>query len=52
VVIGLGGKARKPKRMFCIPLEESKYSALSPELFERFERNSKKKFFWKNGSLK
>jgi hypothetical protein len=52
VVIGLGGKARKPKRMFCIPLEDAKYPALSPELFERFERNSKKNFSWKNGVLK
>lgn len=52
VVIGLGGKARKPKRMFCIPLEDAKYPALSPELFERFERNYKKNFSWKNGVLK
>jgi hypothetical protein len=52
VVIGLGGKARKPKRMFCIPLEETGSSALSPELVEKFERNPKQKFFWKNGVLK
>ena len=31
VVIGLGGKAGKPKRMFCIPLEETK----SPALFRQ-----------------
>lgn len=52
VVIGLGGKARKPKKMFCIPLEETKSPALSPELFEKFERSPKQKFFWKNGVLK
>jgi len=52
VVIGLDGKARRPKRMFCIPLKEAKFPALSPELFEKFERSSKKKFFWKNGVLK
>lgn len=52
VVIGLGGKARKPKKMFCIPLAEAKFPALSPELFEKFERNPKKNFFWKNGVLK
>lgn len=52
VVIGLGGKARKPKRMFCIPLKEAKFPALSQELVEKFERSSKKKFFWKNGVLK
>jgi hypothetical protein len=38
--------------MFCIPLEETRFSALSSDLFEKFERNSKKKFFWKNGALK
>ncbi len=52
VVIGLGGKAGKPKRMFCIPLDETKSPELSPELFEKFERSPKKKFFWKNGMLK
>ncbi|HWQ48833.1 MAG TPA: hypothetical protein VN414_07790 [Methanosarcina sp.] len=52
VVIGLGGKARKPKRMFCIPIKEAKFPALSTELIEKFERSSKKKFFWKNGILK
>lgn len=52
VVIGLGGKARKPKRMFCIPLKEAKFPALSMEFVEKFERSSKKKFFWKNGVLK
>ena len=30
------------RRMFCIPLEETKSSALSPELFEKFERSPKK----------
>jgi hypothetical protein len=38
--------------MFCIPLEETGFTALPSELFEKFERNSKKKFFWKNGILK
>ena len=52
VVIGLGGQARKPKRMFCIPLKEAKFPSLSMEFVEKFERNSKKKFFWKNGVLK
>ena len=52
LVIGLGGKARKPKRMFCIPLKETKSPALSPEFVEKFERNPKKDFFWKNGILK
>src|SRR5690606_8266883 len=47
VVIGLGGKARKPKRMFCIPLEEAKYHAIYPEMYKKFERDPKKKFSWK-----
>jgi hypothetical protein len=52
VVIGLGGKARKPKRMFCIPLKEIRFPALAPEFLKKFERNPKKTFFWKNGALK
>ena len=52
IVIGLGGKARKPKRMFCIPLEKAKFSELPIELLKEFERNPKKNFFWKSGSLK
>ncbi|WP_255335713.1 hypothetical protein [Methanosarcina sp. KYL-1] len=51
VLIGLGGKARKPKRMFCIPLEEAWYPALYPSVFERFERDPKKKFSWRKGDL-
>jgi len=52
VVIGLGGKARKPKRMFCIPLKEAKFPALPPESLGKFERNPKKNFFWKDRMLK
>jgi hypothetical protein len=52
IVIGLGGKARKPKRMFCIPLEQANFSAFPQEFLEGFERNPKKNFFWKNGILK
>ena len=52
IVIGLGGNPSHPKRMFCMPLEKARYPALFPGLFERFERDSKKNFFWKNGVLK
>lgn len=52
VVIGFGGDSSYPERMFCIPLEEAKYPALFPGLFEKFERNPCKPFFWKNGVLK
>lgn len=52
VVIGLEGDPSYPERMFCIPLEEAKYPALYPGVFEKFERKPDKYFFWKNGVLK
>ncbi len=52
VVIGLGGDPSYPERMFCIPLEEARYPALFPSVFERFERDPEKNFFWKNGLLR
>ena len=52
VIIGLGGNPGSPDRMFCIPLEEAKYPELFPSLFERFERDPGKMFFWKKGILK
>ncbi len=52
VVIGLGGGPSSPKRLFCIPLEEARYPALYPSVFEKFERTPEKNFFWKNGVLK
>lgn len=51
IVIGLGGDPYYPERMFCIPLEEAKYPTLFPSVFERFERDPDKMFFWKNGIL-
>lgn len=51
VVIGLGGHPLEPERMFCIPLEEAKYPALYPSVFERFERDPEELFFWKNNEL-
>jgi hypothetical protein len=52
VVVGFGGVPSDPERMFCIPLEEARYPALYPSVFEKFERNPEKNFFWKNGFLK
>jgi hypothetical protein len=52
VVIGLGGEPSLPETMYCIPLEEAKYPALFPILFEKYERNPEKLFFWKDGILK
>lgn len=51
VVIGLGGEPSYPDRMFCIPLDEAKYTGLYPSVFERFERDPDKNFFWKNSIL-
>lgn len=52
VVIGYGLKPNSPERMFCIPLGEAKYPALFQCVFEKFERNPNKPFFWKNGVLR
>lgn len=52
IVIGFGGDPSDPERMFCIPLEETRYPALFPSVFEKFERKPEKNFFWKNGILK
>lgn len=51
IVIGLGRNPQHPNRMFCIPLEEAKYPALYPSVFEKFERNPNQNFFWKNSKL-
>ena len=51
VVIGLGGSPLYTERMFCIPLEEARYPALYPGVFERFERDPEKMFFWKDKEL-
>jgi len=52
IVVGLGGSDRCPDYMFCIPLKEAKYPALYQSVFEKFERDPTKNFFWKNGVLK
>ncbi len=51
IVIGLGGLDTDPKEMFNIPLEEAKYPALYPSVFNKFSRQPDKPFFWKNGIL-
>ena len=52
IVIGFRGEPHNPERMFCIPLEEVKYPELYASVFEKFERDPDKRFFWKNGILK
>lgn len=50
IVIGLGGIPTVPERMFCIPLQSAVYPALYPSIFEKYERNLEKNFFW-NGTI-
>lgn len=51
IVIGLGGIDEEPDEMFCIPLNEAKYPELFPSIYKRFERDTKKMFYWKAGTL-
>jgi hypothetical protein len=51
VLIGLGGSPDNPNRMFCIPIEEAKYSELFISMLRKYERNPSQKLFWKNGNL-
>ncbi len=51
IVIGLGGADKNPEQLFNIPLEEAKYPALYPSVFNRFSRPTDKPFFWKDGNL-
>lgn len=51
IVIGLGGDPNYPERMFCIPLEDAKYPELYQSIYERYERDPHKNFFWKNNVL-
>jgi hypothetical protein len=51
IVIGFDGIETDPKDMFLIPLEEAKYPALYPSVYNKYSRNPKKNFFWKNGQL-
>jgi len=52
VVIGVGGSPKKPATMFCIPLKDAKYPEIFPSVFEKYERNPGKTFFWRDGMLK
>jgi hypothetical protein len=51
IVIGFKGVDTEPEDMFVIPLEEAKYPALYPSVYNKYSRNPKKEFFWKNGKL-
>ena len=51
IAIGLGGMPHSPERMFCIPIKEARYPNLYPSVYENFERDPERLFFWKNGML-
>lgn len=51
IVIGLGGTPRYPNRLFCIPIEEAKYTNLFISKLKRFERPPNKPFYWYNKKL-
>ena len=49
IVIGLD--LEEGEYMFNIPLSEAKYPALYESVFDKYERDPGKPFFWKNGKL-
>lgn len=51
IVIGLGGVPFKPDRMFCVPLGAAKYPALYSSIYEKYERDVTKNFFWDGRKL-
>ena len=53
VVIGLGGKPKKPLVAFCVPLKEAHYPRLFMSLLSRFVRMpANKGFEWRDGVLR
>ena len=52
VVVGVGGSPKNPETMFCIPLNDAKYPEIFPSVFEKYERDPGKTFFWRDGMLK
>lgn len=52
VVVGLGGDDDDPENMYVIPLKEAKYPSLYPSVYQKYSKDPKKDFFWKDGVLK
>jgi hypothetical protein len=50
-LIGFGGKASKPQRLFCIPLDEIESSRLDPTILNNFERAPALSFLYAYGRL-
>lgn len=51
IVIGLGGTPDNPEYMYCIPLDEARYPAIYPSVFNKHKRVPTLPFFWCNGRL-
>lgn len=52
IIIGVENFPCKPRKMYCIPLEEaSQYTRLFESFLQRYERDPNKKFSWKGGNL-
>lgn len=51
VVIGMGECDFDPDELFVIPLEEAKYPALYPSVYQKFSRNPNMKLTWRNKEL-
>jgi len=52
IVIGLGGHPEHPDNVFCIPLEQAKYSGLYPSLFGKYYHDPSNDFFWNGSELR
>ena len=44
VIIGIGGRPKKPRMIFCAPLSMVKYFDIKMDYLKKFERDSKKSF--------
>ena len=51
IVIGVGGSPKSPMTIYCLPLNEAKYTELYISYLEKYKRSPVKPFFWKNNRL-
>jgi hypothetical protein len=51
VLIGLGGQASNPNRMFCMPLDDVRYPMIYPSIYEKYERSPTQPFDYRGGRL-
>ena len=51
VVIGLGGTADFPKKVFCVPLEDAKYPGLYVNYLQKYYHDPRRHFSWNDSIL-